>query len=392
MFPDPHPLPGSPPPVMAPPAAQPPRRTGALRLALVAVFAGVAGGALALGAFLLVDDDPSPVSAAPPVTIVQPVRTEIVNGTDSAISVAPAVARAVIPSIVTVEVDSAGGADFFADSSGSGVVLDAAGNIVTNDHVVGGAEAVRVVFADGRAYEAVLVGTDPRTDLAVLKIVADDLVPIKLGSSRDLVIGDAAIAVGSPLGLDGGPSLTVGVISAFDRRVRTGPNLQTDQLFGMLQTDAPITSGSSGGALVDSAGRLIGITSAIGVSNVGAEGIGFAIPVELVRRVSGELIADGRARHAFLGIGGDTAFEVVADGALVPIGVEVASVESGSAASRAGLEVGDRILTLDDVSVLTMDGLIVSLRDYSVGTAVELMVDRNGETVSVSVVLGERED
>ncbi len=373
----------------APP--EPPRRVGFWRLALLALVAAGVGATAAVAGILLLDrsDEPAP-DESPSVTVIERVRTEIVGGEDGAAMVAPAVGRRVIPSIVTVEVDTVGGSAFIADGSGSGVVLDSAGHIITNEHVVAGAETVRVVFADGRVYEAEVIGTDARTDLAALKIDAVGLVPIEFGSSIDLSIGDPAIAVGSPLGLQGGPSLTVGVISAFDRQVQTGPNRQTDILFGMLQTDAPITRGSSGGALVDTEGRLIGITSAIGVSNVGAEGIGFAIPVELVERVINEIIETGEARHAFLGIGGETDFDESIDGALVPVGVLVVSMESGSAADRAGLLVGDRITSVDAKPVTTMDGLIITLRAFSVGTMVELAVDRGQESMMLPVELGER--
>jgi S1-C subfamily serine protease len=235
-----------------------------------------------------------------------------------------------------------------------------------------------------------VIGTDAFTDLAVLDIEATGLLPIEQGSTTELEIGDAAIAVGNPLGLQGGPSLTVGVISAFERQVQTGPNSQTDVLFGMLQTDAPITSGSSGGALVDEQGRLIGITSAIGVSNVGAEGIGFAIPIELVQRVTDEIITTGEAKHPFLGIAGVTEFDDAGDGAQIPVGVLIQSVEGGSAAGDAGLEVGDRITEVADDNVTTMDGLIVSLREYPVGTPVEVTVLRGGEQMVLTVTLGER--
>jgi S1-C subfamily serine protease len=179
---------------------------------------------------------------------------------------------------VTVEVSNVNSGDFVADASGSGVVIDASGTIVTNQHVVDGALRYQVLFADGRTYTATLIGEDALTDLAVLKVETTGLTPIALGSSRAMSIGDLTIAVGSPLA-EGGPSVTVGVLSAFDRRVRTSDD---SELFGLLQTDAPITRGSSGGALVDGEGRLIGITSAIAVSDVGAEGLGFAIPVEMV--------------------------------------------------------------------------------------------------------------
>lgn len=297
------------------------------------------------------------------------------------------VGEVVIPSTVSVQVGQEGPTGFSRRGSGSGVVFDTEGHIITNDHVVSGSPAYRVVFADGRVYEATLIGTDPVTDLAVLKIDADNLVPIELGSSDQLSVGDPTVAVGNPLGLEGGPSLTVGVLSAFERQVQTSAS---DVLHGMLQTDAPITQGSSGGALVDETGRLIGITTAVGVSEIGVEGIGFATPVEIVERVVAELIANGQARTAFLGITGGTSFDTAADGALVPVGVEIGSVEPAGAAAAAGLQAGDLIVSFEGVELDTMEDLIVLLRRSSVGDSVELMVERNGSVETIDLVLGER--
>jgi putative serine protease PepD len=351
---------------------------------LVAVVGGVVGAALAVTGVLLLDDDQV---AAPGATVVERVQTEIVSPSDETVSTAAAVARRVLPAIVTVEVRESTVGEFLADGSGSGVVLDTDGLLITNQHVVDGANEVRVVFADGRSYAAEIVGEDALTDLAVLRIAAEDLTAVELGSSEDLEIGDTAIAIGSPLGLGGGPSVTVGVVSAFERRVQTSID---SELFGMLQTDAPITRGSSGGALVDSTGRLIGITTAIGVSDVGAEGLGFAIPVELVIRITDDIIEDGTATHAFLGIRGSTYFNTGADGAVVPAGVEIASIEPDTAAAAAGLAAGDVIATFDGEPLTTMEQLVVRIRFFRVGDSVELEIDRAGERITLTVDLLER--
>ncbi len=381
---------------VAPPSGPAPRRRR-WPIALLALVSGMIGAGLALGGFLLLDDEPAPAPTTPaqaqdnpPATVIRQVTEIVTPNGDGALATAPAVARRVIPSIVTVQVDTLDDGDFSADGSGSGVVIDAAGYIVTNEHVVAEGEQVRVVFANGRTYEAEVMGTDPRTDLAVLLIDAANLVPIEVGTSAALSIGDSAVAIGSPLGLEGGPSLTVGVISAFDRLVQTGPNRNTDILRGMIQTDAPITRGSSGGALVDSQGRLIGITSAIGVSNVGAEGIGFAIPVEIVERITAEIIATGGVKHSYLGITGSTDLAEEDDGALVPVGVLVQSVESSSAAADAGIEVGDLIRSLDGLPLTSIDILISTLYGFQVGDVVEVEVERDGEVVVIDLVLGER--
>ncbi|HEX9977898.1 MAG TPA: trypsin-like peptidase domain-containing protein [Acidimicrobiia bacterium] len=363
-------------------AVPPTRRRSAWRSVGLVGLSALIGAAVATSVTLTLSDrEPATVT-----TVAERIETRILTPA-SAGSTAAAVALKVLPSIVTVEVDLTGGSEFVTDASGSGVVLDSAGHLVTNHHVVEGGVTVRVVFADGRIYPATVVGTDPLTDLAVIEIDAAGLTPIEIGSSEGMSIGDVAIAIGSPLGLEGGPSVTVGVLSAFDRRVQTDAD---SELFGMLQTDAPITRGSSGGALVDAEGRLIGITSAIGVSDVGAEGLGFAIPVELVTRVSGEIIESGAASHAFLGISGTTHFDTLADGALTPAGVEVATVMDETAAAAAGLAPGDVILSFDGEAIRTMEGLVVRLRFHHVGDAIPLHVRRGADELDLTVVLLER--
>ena len=345
--------------------------------------AAALGGAAALGAF----DEAEPV-AAPPVTNPPVVQiTEIVAGNEA--TPASAVGLKVVPSIVTVEVgtrDGSGG--FFPLGSGSGVVLSGDGAIATNHHVVDGADGVRVIFQDGRIFDADIIGSDQLTDLAVIRIEGEGLTPIELGSTTDLVIGDTAIAVGNPLGLSGGASLTVGVVSAFGREVQVGPTAG-DRLFGMLQTDAPITNGSSGGALVNGDGQLIGITTAIGVSEAGAEGIGFAIPVELVVRITDELLERGDVRHAFLGVGLRDFFQDQG-AAQIPAGATISNIEPGTSAESFGLEVGDRIIAVDDVAVLTTQDVINTLRLYRVGDTVVVELVRDGVTMTVDVDLGER--
>lgn len=362
-----------------PPAPEPkPRREGR-RFALVGLAAGVLGASLAAGAFLLWFD------RGEPTQVVQQIETRVVDATGGI--QAAEVARAVLPSIVTVQVSSATGGDFVAEGSGSGVVLTADGLLVTNQHVVEGAAEVRVIFSGGRSYPAEVVGQDAVTDLAVLRIAATGLTPITMGSSEDLEIGDPAIAVGSPLGLAGGPSVTVGVVSAFGRQLQTGVN---QALYGLIQTDAPITRGSSGGALVDAQGRLIGITAAIGISDVGAEGLGFAIPVELVSIVTEQLIARGEAEHPFLGIEGQTLFRTELDGSTVPAGVLVGKVMAGTAAEAAGVQPQDVISSVGDEMLSTMEQLVVILRFYRVGEVVELHIDRGGLPMTIPVTLMER--
>jgi serine protease Do len=282
--------------------------------------------------------------------------------------------------------------DFARFGSGSGVVFREDGLILTNHHVIDGASAdstsARVIFQDGRIYGATIMGSDELTDLAVLQIDATGLTAIDFGSTVDLQIGDRAIAVGNPLGLDGGASLTVGVVSAFDREVVVGPE---SRLFNMLQTDAPITNGSSGGALVNAEGELIGITTAIGVSESGAEGIGFATPVEVVNRISKQIIETGDVAHAFLGVSLRTSFVIQEDGAAVPNGAVVVGFAEGvSAAEQAGLEVDDVIISWNGNDVGIQNDLINGIRASAVGETITLVVDRDGQILTYEVELGER--
>ncbi len=296
-----------------------------------------------------------------------------------------AVGESVIPAVVTVETGTSTFRGVVSQGSGSGVILDEEGHIVTNDHVAGDADSLQVILSDGRVYPATLLGTNPVTDLAVLKIAATDLTPVEIGSTEGMRVGDPTIAVGSPLGLDGGPSLTVGVLSAFGREVQTSAS---SILYGMLQFDAPISPGSSGGALVDAEGRLIGITTAVGVSQVGIEGIGFAIPVEVAERVVADIIDDGVATNGLLGINGSTDFVSTDDGGSRPTGVTVEAIEPGSAAAVAGLELGDVITAVDGVNIDTMDELVAALRLFGAGDVVQLQIDRSGNRLEVAATLG----
>ncbi len=372
-----------PPGTKAPLRSEPPRRRKGGWIAVVAA-ALVVGALSGASAAILIDDEP-----AAPVVIEVPAVAEPVTPSDTNVptirGVDPAaVGATVIPSIVTVQVGSIQNGQFLPTASGSGVVFDP-NHIITNNHVIEGATAVKVVLFDGRVYDAEIVGSDPITDVAVLVVETPDLKPLALGSTETLTVGMPAIAVGSPLGLDGGPSLSVGVISALGREVRTRPDVV---LFGMIQTDAPITNGSSGGALVDSNGELIGITTAIGASDLGIEGIGFATPIEIVKRIVTEIIDTGSASHALLGILGSTSYESIADSGVMPVGVTVEEVTESSSAAVAGIAVGQVITSIDGVPVRTMDELITALRHYSAGETVTVELTDGG---TVTLQLGARE-
>jgi len=364
-----------------------------------AVVAGILGALLTVGVLAATGtfDDPEAAVAAPPTTAnaeqaTQPAEippTQIVNDIGSAVN-ATAVAVKAVHSIVTVTVIHSGeeGEDALGVGSGSGVVMSAEGHVITNHHVIEGGDTFSVEFEDGRVYEATLVGSDDLTDIAVLQISGNGLTPAEFGSSEALKLGDSVVAIGNPLGQEGGASVTVGIISAFDRRVDFSGD---DFLHGMIQTDAAINSGSSGGALFNVDGDLIGITSAIGVSQAGPEGIGYAIPVELVDRITAEIIEVGDVAHPFLGVTVGTHYVDTDDGAIAPAGAIIDSIEdTDSAAGLAGLEAGDVVVSIGGRAITDQTGLILAVRLYRVGDEVEFVVLRDGENETFTVVMGQR--
>lgn len=291
------------------------------------------------------------------------------------------VATTAIPSIAAVETTDSTGLLV----SGSAVVYGDGGYLITNNHVVEDAVRIFVTFADGVGYPAELVGTDPLTDIAVISTHRPDLTPIELGSEDGLEIGQPTVAVGNPLGLLGGPSVTTGIISALGRSLTVEGETR---LYGLLQTDAPITRGSSGGALLDEQAHLIGITTAIGISDVGAEGLGFAVPVDLATGVADDLIHDGTVHHAQLGISGNS-FTDTRDEAEVPVGVGVVNLTENSAYGAAGGQVQDVIVSLDGRPVTTIDQLIARLRKRRAGDEISVQALRGNRHIDLAVTLGE---
>jgi S1-C subfamily serine protease len=314
---------------------------------------------------------PPPSVTTPPPTSTPPPLAVRASATD--------IAQHAIPSIVAVEV-----AGLLGQSGGSGVVYGSDGYLITNDHVVEGAEEVTVVFADGARYPAQIIGTDPLTDLAVLRVTREDLTPMDIGDPSALTVGDMAVAIGNPLALMGGPSVTSGIISAVDRwlEVEAGTFL-----YGLVQTDAPITHGSSGGALVDENARVVGITTAIAVSDVAAEGFGFAIPIDMATDVADDLIESGTVNHALLGINGGTYFAEESE-AQYPVGVLVHEVTAGDAYEAAGGQVNDVIVALDGVPIDTLERLLTELRMHRAGDETSVGITRSDGDMNLTVTLG----
>ncbi|MCW4355124.1 trypsin-like peptidase domain-containing protein [Hoyosella sp. YIM 151337] len=288
------------------------------------------------------------------------------------------VAQAVTPAVVSIRVLSGNQA-----ATGSGVVIDGAGYIVTNNHVVsmaarGGDTEIEVLFFDGRRAPAEIVGRDTRTDLAVIRTTADNLTVAEFGVSQSVQVGEEVLAIGAPLGLD--RTVTRGIVSALNRPVPlSGEGTDTDGVIDAIQTDASINPGNSGGPLVDLEGRVIGINTAIRSATGGSIGLGFAIPADTVVMVSQQLISQGRAEHPGIGV---TARSVSND---VATGAEIANVNSGSPAERAGIREGDVIVRVGDREVFTADELIVAVNNLAIGESVTVQLVRAGRLIDIEV-------
>jgi len=270
---------------------------------------------------------------------------------------------------------------------GSGVIVHANGTILTNHHVVDGAEAIKVELKNNRIYDAKVIGSDPPSDLAVLKIDGKDLPALMLGDSDRVRVGDIALAIGNPLGI--GQTVTAGIISAKGRS--TG--LSDGSFEDFLQTDAPINQGNSGGALVNTEGELVGINSQILSTSGGSIGIGFAIPSNMARTVMDQLINGGKVRRGQLGIAIQpvTAEQAEKLGLKEPQGVLVASIAPNSSAARAGLRPGDVITAFEGQPVTDGNTLRNRIASTSPGTQVKLTILRDQRTAEVQVTLGEYE-
>jgi serine peptidase DegS len=269
-------------------------------------------------------------------------------------------------------------------SLGSGVVIDAAGHIATNHHVIADADAVRVQLADGREAEAQVIGRDPDTDLAVLSVALRDLPVMPLGRSDRLRVGDVVLAIGNPIGLS--QTVTQGIVSATGRG-----QLGVATFENFIQTDAPINFGNSGGALINTEGELVGINTAVLAKNLGVEGIGFAIPVNLVRGVVGELIAKGRVVRGWLGIVPE---DVDADQArqigLPRAGVVISDLYRNGPALAAGLRPGDLLLAIDGRPVQSAQETLARVAQATPGDTLRLRVQRGASAGDVEVPVAER--
>jgi putative serine protease PepD len=274
-------------------------------------------------------------------------------------------------SVVEVHASSGGG-----NATGSGFVIDKQGHIVTNQHVVSGAQSVSVEFSDGSEVQADVVGTDPSTDIAVLDVnrPAAELTPLKFASDGTLEVGDPVVAIGSPFGLDG--TLTTGVISALGREIQS-PNGFTIE--NAVQTDAALNNGNSGGPVLDTQGRVVGVAAQIRSESGGSDGIGYAIPGDTAKRVAADLIQDGSVEHAYLGV------SLPNDGA-----AQVEQVVPGAPADNAGLRPGDEVTAVNGEAIDSGDQLREAIDAHRPGDKLTLTITRNGDERTVEVTLGER--
>ena len=288
-------------------------------------------------------------------------------------------------------------------AQGSGFVIDKDGHVVTNYHVVEGAKKVQVSFSDEEQMDATVVGSDPSTDIAVLKIqgaMSRSLTPLALGDSSVVKVGDAVVAIGNPFGLE--RTVTAGIVSALQRRIQAPNGFQIDEV---IQTDAAINHGNSGGPLLNANGDVIGVNAQIETESGGNVGIGFAIPIDTVKDVAGQLIKEGKVEHAYLGVELTTITSDLASNFRVPVdkGVLIQHVRDGSPAADAGLEGGttqvvlagqtfwlggDVITKVDGQAVETSDQLASVVTSKQPGDSLDLEVHRGQETLNVKVELG----
>ena len=276
--------------------------------------------------------------------------------------------------------------EFRRSGQGSGFIVSADGYILTNNHVVQNADSVYVRTQDNREFTAQIVGTDPGTDIAVLKVEAGNMPLLKLGNSDELRIGEWVMAVGSPLSESLAHTVTQGIVSAKGRA-----NIQLIDLEDFIQTDAAINPGNSGGPLLNLDGEVVGINTAIASRSGGFQGIGFAIPSNIAQRVMQSIIETGKVVRAYLGITGSNLDQTMAQGFGLEsaMGALVYEVREGSPADKAGLKDGDIILEMNDQKVQSFDQMRANIATKVPGTVVRMMVNRNGDIINVDVTLAE---
>lgn len=393
-----------------------PKRFGSAALISGMVIAALIGGGSAVGANYLFNGSDQPVASS------QKGDAVVINNPENVTAVSAAAAKA-SPSVVTIEVDGQKQA-----GSGSGIILDTDGHILTNTHVVtlGGAVSnprISVRTSDGQVHQASVVGTDPMSDLAVIKIDAQGLQPATLGKSSDLNVGDAAIAIGAPLGLSG--TVTDGIVSTLNRTISVASSAvpkdsaskdsndkgnqfnfqvpgQPQQRSGggsiyinVIQTDAAINHGNSGGALVNTKGQIVGVNVAIasagtsgasGGADSGSIGVGFAIPMDYAQRIAKDIIDNGSATHGLLGV--TVQAKQAGSGTQFSVGAEIRDVNPGSGGAKAGLKPGDVITRVGDRVISDSQSLTAAIREHANGSTAKITYTRGGSQKTTDATLG----
>lgn len=397
------------------PERKPRKRYAGTTLISGMVAAALIGGVTAAGTTYLINPNSSGTAQ------VQSPQDGVVINNPETVTTATAAAAKAAPSVVMIEASGNGSA-----GSGSGIVLDDQGHILTNTHVVtlGGATGnpqLNVRLNNGKVYSAELVGTDPMSDLAVIKIDAEGLVPATLGESSSLNVGDTAVAIGAPLGLSG--TVTDGIISTLNRTISVASSAVPEQpsdgggdsefnfefpgapqqknnsgsiYINVMQTDAAINHGNSGGALVNAKGEIIGVNVAIassGDEDSGSIGVGFAIPIDYAKRISSELIENGSATHGLLGATVQAAAARTGQQSSgFSTGAKIVDISSGSAAAEAGLKSGDVITGVNDRPIQDSQTLTAAIREVPAKGQAKITYIRDGQTKDVEVTVGTLED
>jgi S1-C subfamily serine protease len=397
------------------PPGRPARLRSGARRAVPLVAAGVIGAGVAVGiAFAagLGDDSTTTVVQEPAAASTEGTEPATFAREEGSLTIAE-IYRRTAPGVVRVtSIATVSNLDPFSPSqegeqplgTGSGFVIDTEGHILTNFHVVQGAEEVHVTFSDREPVVAQVVGTDPSTDIALLKVdlPARALTPLPLGSSDEVQVGDDVVAIGNPFGLD--RTVTKGIVSALQREILAPNRYEIDEV---IQTDAAINPGNSGGPLLNAKGEVIGINSQIETGNIssGNVGVGFAVPIDTVREITAQLMETGKVERAYLGVSMQTIDEELTDSFRLPTdeGVLIARVEPGSPADQAGLRGGDDqaivngetyvlggdvITAVDGQPVTSLDELRDEILSHKPGDTIELEVNRDGTPLTITVELG----
>ncbi len=379
------PAPPTPPAPPEPPdaGARRPRRRGFAAAAL----AGAVAGALVAGSIALVTDNDNDNSGSPAAATasIPDHSSATIDGVDVA-----AVLKQVQPAVVSVQTKSLSVGSLVSpevqEGAGTGFIVSSDGKIVTNDHVVDGAQQVQVTLSDGTTKSAKVLGADPTADLAVLKVDDTNLPTVKLGNSDDVGVGDPVVAIGNALALQGGPTVTEGIVSALGRTISEENGVRLQQV---IQTDAAINPGNSGGPLVDSHGRVIGINTAVAGQ---AQNIGFAISIDQAKQVVNDLESGKEPVHPLLGVDSVDMTPALEHQLNLSVdhGALVVTVEPGTGAASAGIQEGDVILKFGSHDVKSADDLSSAVSDTSPGDHVTVVLQRGSQQMTVTVDIGQR--